>query len=478
MSYVPQQNLEKTAFGELSVAEPTPEVQISAVNGLRGDVQQIFAGTGAGVDVNGNNYECTSGTSPIGFASILSQRFCNYRNGQGLLARFTMLFPANAANSIQLAGLINGENAFCFGYNGTSFGVVRAYNGVLELQKLQVTTPAGGAENATVTVAGVGYTVPLTAGTVNHNALEIATSLTAQVANYTFTANQDTVTALCAVPFAQGAFAFTSGTAVAAWSQISAGAAPTYDWIPQANWTHPPTWALDPTKGNVAQIKLQYLGYGGIKFYLENPETTEFDLVHIYDYANQHTTPSVTDPSFRVGWAVQNLGNTTSLTVKGASAAGFVEGKKVFDEGPTPLSHEISGLSTTRQHILSIRNRSEVAGHANRVTLYPKWLVLSAAHNKTVIFHIDIGLTFSSDVIFDYYDEANSAVEYSTSASGVSADGTEVLTVRVRGTTPLRLPLKDILPVILPRQTVSITAETSSGTGAEADASIVLIEDP
>lgn len=473
------QELPLTAFGDVSVAELTPEVQVSAVNGLRDDVQQLFGGIGAGVAAVNGNYECTSGTSVGGFSSILTSRFATYRNGQGLTCRLTALFPSNEVGSLQFAGFINGGNAFVFGYLNDVYGLGRAYGGLEELQKLQITTPASGPENATVTVNGVGYTVPLTSGSVEHNAIEIANSLTSQFdAAYTFTANGDTVTALYAVPAPQGAFAFSSSSAVATWTQLVVGTAPTVDWIPFANWSNPPSWTIDPTKGNVYSIKVQYLGYGGIKFYMENPETTLLELVHVYEYSNQHAEPSVTDPSFRVGWAVQSLGTTSSITISGASAMGGVEGKKVFDERGRPISNEIIGLGTTRRHILSIRNRSEIASKPNRVTAYPKLLVLSADHNKAVNFHIDIGTTFADDVIYEYKDEQNSAVEFSKSPSDILSDGREVFTVPVRGTTPLVFDMEKILGWLLPRETLSITAETASGTGAEADAALTWVEDP
>jgi hypothetical protein len=471
--------LDKTAFGELAVAEHTPEVQVSAVVGLRDEMQQVFAGTGAGVAATGGNFLVTSGTSPAGFASLLTARSATYRSGQGLRIAFTALFDAPQAGSIQLAGAINSEDALAVGYDPAGvFSFVRGYDGAGEIQELQVTTPAGGAENATVTVDGVGYTVALTSGTVQHNAYELAVSLQAQVPNYTFTSADDLVVALAASPTAAGAFAFTSGTAVATWTQIKAGVAPTFDFVNIADWTHPPSWTLDHTKGTPFIIKIQYLGYGGITLWGENPVTAKLELLHIYGYANQHTTPSVDNPTFRIGWAVQNLGNTTSLTMGGASAGAFVEGKKVFDGRGRPVSSEIAGLGTTRLNLLTLRNRSVMAGRVNRVNIYPRLLVLSAAHNKTVIFHIDIGTTFSGDLLFEYLDEVNSAIEFATTPTATLLDGREVLTLRVRGSSPTIIDMSKVLDVLFPREAVTISALTSSGIGAEADASIVVIEDP
>lgn len=478
MSNNVSQDLEKTAFGELSVAEPTPEVQISAVNGLRDDTQKIFSGAGAGVSTLDGNYVCNSGSDPVGLSSILSSKEATYRNGQGLGCRITALFKSGISNAIQLAGFINGNNAFAFGYNGTEYGIVRAYDGVTEFQELEILSPASGSENATITVDGVGYTVPLTSGTLEHNAYEIAVSLDSQVPNYSFTSNGVTVSGLAAVPIVAGSFGFTSSTATATWTQINTGKAATFDWIPKSEWSFPPSFDIDPEKGNVYQIKMQYLGYGGIKFYIENPATTDFDLVHIYEYSNAHTVPSVNNPTFRVGWAVQNLGNTTPIELKGASAEGFIEGKKIFDEVGRGLSAENISLGTTRLNLLTIRNRLHMNNSINRISIYPKLLIASAAHNKTVILHISINETFSGDLDFNYIDKTNSAVEYTNDPSIVLGTGKEVATIRIRSTNSLSVDMDKLLNIISPRQSVTFSAETSQGTGAEVDVSIAWNEDP
>ena len=479
MSFVPGQNLDQTAFGELAVAQPYPEVQISAVNGLRDDILVVEAGTGADVSVVDGNYEISSGADAGGLAACLTNKQATYRNGQGLLGRFTALFPSNAANNLQFAGFINSDNIFAFGYDGTEFGVVRGYDGKAELQRLQITTPAGGAENATVTVNGTGYTVPLTSGTVQDNAFEVAQSLNAQVPNYNFSSNDDEVTALAGTPTAAGSFAFTSATAAGTWTQVTAGRSATFDWVPLADWTNPPSWTIDPTKGNVFQIRIQYLGYGGIRFYVENPETAEFELVHVYQYANANTIPHVTNPTFRIGWASQNIGNTSNITVKGASAGAFVEGLKVFDERGRTASGEVLSLTAgARLNILTIRNRLDINGVTNRTTVYPQVLLIGGDHNKAIIFHVDAGTTFLDPMIFEYIDEQSSVVEFSTSAAEVDQDGREVATFRYRGIGTLEIDISRFFSELNPSESLTISAITASGTGAEADCSLVWLEDP
>lgn len=478
MSNNVQQDFLKTAFGELSVSEATPEVQINAVYGLRDDVDATSLGVGSSAAASDGNYVVQTGAAAGGSAAILSKRFVSYRSGQGLLCRISALFSTGVADSVQAAGLVSIEDALVFGYNGTDFGLFRFYAGESEIQSLQVTVGAGGAENATVTVDGTGYTVPLTAGTVQHNAIEIADSLTSQTETYKFSSNGDTVTAISIQTDTAGAFAFTSATAVAAWTQDNAAVAPTQDFTAQADWTNPLSWTLDPTKGNVYAISLQYLGYGGIRFYIENPETADLELAHVFDYANQNTTPSVSNPTFSVGWVVRNTTNTTNVTVKGASSFGGVEGKKIFDERTRGASGENVALAATEVNLLTIRNRDVFGGKNNKITMYPQNLIVSAAHNKTVIFKVDLNATFSTDLVYSYLDESSSVTEYSTDSATVSGSEREVAAFRIRDTTPAIIDISKLFELIDPGESLTISAQTSSGTGAEADASIAWLEDP
>ena len=76
---------------------------------------------------------------------------------------------------------------------------------------------------------------------------------------------------------------------------------------------------LDHTKGNVYQIRYQWLGYGAIRYYIEDSETGIVTQCHVIQYANQNILPSVFNPSFVLRAEVTNLGNTSNLTLTTAS---------------------------------------------------------------------------------------------------------------------------------------------------------------
>lgn len=402
----------KTAFGELLVAENTPVLQVSAQYGLT-DEMLLITSDGGSTNPNGGLFSAVSGTNALGLSSINTNRQLAYKAGQGALARLTAVFSAGQPNSLQAAGLINSEDGFAFGYFGEEFGIIYSSGGEVEYQELTVTTPAAGAETATITIDGTGYSVPLTAGTVQFNAIEIATSLNAQLTNFLVTANNDTVSVMKQIPGPNGAYSFSStGAAVASFNQVTAGVEPTIQLIAQADWNQDTATWLDPQKGNVYFIDISYLGFGDLFFYVEDPESGRPLLVHIIKYANSSTSPSVGNPTFRIGWLARNLGNTTSLTVSGASCAGFIGGKLVRDSLPRGRSQQIVSAGVTQTNLITIRNRFNFGGRINRAEIIPLLLSLGTESAKGALFRLTANATFGTDAVFQYEDKNNSIVEY------------------------------------------------------------------
>lgn len=120
-----------SAFGSLEAVEMTPVIQGDFVYGLNTQVWSpaVVSGTGATVDTNASRLRIQSGTNAAGYAYITTRRPVRYRAGQGMAARFTPIFTAGVANSLQLFGMgtlvTNAPyDGYFFGFNGTSFGVV------------------------------------------------------------------------------------------------------------------------------------------------------------------------------------------------------------------------------------------------------------------------------------------------------------------------------------------------------------------
>lgn len=471
-------NFTTTAFGDLRVESLAPITQLSAEYGLLTQTLTVTDSEASGSNsIVDNKFTSQTGTAADGLASILSLRQLKYRAGQGALARLTSVFSPGVADSQQAAGLITAENAFAFGFLGESFGITHAHDGKSEAQELTITTPASGSENATITVDGTGFTVPLTAGTAQHNAFEISNSLNAQVPNYDFTSNNDQVVAQGELPGPAASFAFSSATAVGAWDQTVAGVVLTIDFTPQSAWNVDTRLLgdepLDPLVGNVYQIQFQYLGFGAIKFYIEDKDSGDFMLVHVIRYANTNTSPSVTNPTFRIGWIVRNLGNTSNLTIQGSSAGAFIEG--MVKRNTPPLSDDNTQLSVglTLTNIIAFRNRLHFGDKANRAEIFPLLATAATDAVKPAVFEIIANPIFGGDVDWSYFNKDNSVMEIATDSvpvSGGQSIGTLIVAAGPSQTIEFNTrPNLDF--VALAGNFFSIAARITSGAAAAMTAS-------
>ena len=469
-------NLPVTAFGEISVANLTPVIQITAQYGLRDEVERLaIGGTVTAVD---SKFVVTTGVSAGGLAVIGSTKYATYRAGQGLLARFTALFTLGVINSFQFSGIFTSENNIGFGYDGADFGILHAKDGTLEYYELTVTGAAGGAENATVTINGTPYVVAITAGTVAKNAYELAVGLSALVVGYAFSSVDDMVIVIGQIPdIGGGAFTFASATATATFAQIASNLKPIETWIPKTAWNIRPDIDIDPTLGNVFQVQLQYLGFGGIKFYIEDPYTAALVLVHVIRYANTSLVPSVNTPIFRVGWGARNLGNITNLTVQGASAAVFIEGSIAIDANKQAAHIVQAAIGTTRTSILSIQNRRTYFGTVNRAEIIFRSLALSTDTTKTAEFELIRNPTVVAGGFIEFNDlGADSLGQTSTTAVQITG-GEIVAAYNIKAANPFQVDVDAVLSKLEPGDILCITSKVSSGAASEMGASLVWLDD-
>lgn len=465
----------KTAFGELQVAQMEPITQISAQYGTFANVFTAIddGGSGSTAIIDGK-YSCSTGTASDGLASVLTSRQLAYRPGQGALARFTSVFSTAAPNSLQAAGLITAENSFAFAYSGTTFGILYTHDGRSEAQELELTSPSVGAGNVSVTVNGIVYPIAVSgSGLESTDVYEIAEGLNAVVPNYTFTSNTtgsaSTVIAQATIPGPQGAFAFSSGIgATGSWAQLVAGQSSIQEFIPKTEWNVNRSIVIDPTLGNVYQIQFQYLGFGAINFYVEKDDG-DFELVHQLKYPNTSTTPSVTNPTFRIGWFANNFGNTTDITVQGSSAAGFIEGT-IQDKGGYRSRGNNQTSVSALTNIISIRNRIHFGERINRAEILPAILDVATQANKPAFFVIVINPVFAGPMVWEYDEKENSITEYSNSKIGVSG-GRAALTLTVSSNTSRDLVLEELESFLNPGDVLCVAAQVSSGAAGDMQAS-------
>lgn len=130
------QELPLTAFGDMRVAELTPQLQGSFEYTV--DNTELNTNTVAnGGTVTQSNGMCVVGTSTTtaSTAKFRTERHAKYRAGLGGLARFTTLFETNIASTEQYVGILDEQgsgaafkNGLAVGYDGTTFGFHRFQN--------------------------------------------------------------------------------------------------------------------------------------------------------------------------------------------------------------------------------------------------------------------------------------------------------------------------------------------------------------
>jgi hypothetical protein len=464
-----------TAFGEVMVAQPSPRVQIDATYGIRAtDVIQYTKNNSAITSENtgtGFEFKVSTGTNAAGCARMQSRKIVRYKTGQGSLFRFTGRFPSKAANSMQRVGCGNRGTHFGFGYQGTDFGIFYHNGGFVEIQTLTITAAPVANQNVTITLNGTAFVVAVTAGTIKHAVFQLAA---ATYAGWKVYANGVTLTFVAdCVGALAGVYSIAStGTVTGTFVETRTGVDITENFIPQSAWnidkmdgTTCSGIKLDPTKGNVFEIQLQYLGYGALLFCVENPGHGVFQQVHRIEYSNANVSPNMTAPYLHLEIEAENQGNTTNLDVYSASMAGFTEGIQVplrdlRGEGFTKAS-----IGTSFTNIIAFRNARTFATRLNRSPIWPAIVSFSSEGNRPVLAIAVINPTFAGEPDWTSIDAADSIMEYDTAGTTVTG-GRQVVEFALGKTDSLSVNLPNHYGhvCLLPGDVFCLAARTTSGT--------------
>lgn len=111
------------AFGDLITAELTPTIQVDFVYGINTQTGSTSIATTGVADTDSSRLRLQTGVGAAGAATYSTVRIAKYRQGEGMVARFTGVWASNAANSTQVVGMGNTQIGYFFGYNGTAFGI-------------------------------------------------------------------------------------------------------------------------------------------------------------------------------------------------------------------------------------------------------------------------------------------------------------------------------------------------------------------
>ena len=370
--FKPIRTLEQGAFGVGTSVELFTEVAAFTERANDDRVWKQFKALSGSVAVTFNEAVLSTGTTQFAYMTLQTVQQSTYEPGKGIRMSWTARFPdGNVSGAFQAVGAYHGEAGFAVGYpnDGSGFGFMFRRARRFEVQALQVTAAATGSETVTVTLNGTAHAVPVTSGTVQQNAKEIAEFSSGYTDSgglvpYQTYAVDDTVYFIRQTQGApaSGYTATSTGTLAATFSQFQAGAQGTQTWTRQADWNIDPCdgggpsgVSLDPTVGNVYLLTYGWLGYLGCMLWVQDPNDQRLVPVHYEKWGgtNSATGPMIADPRFPIIYAVASLGSTTDVSVAGASCYVAQEGNPE-NRGPgVSVTQRKTGVGTTEVPIVS-----------------------------------------------------------------------------------------------------------------------------
>lgn len=470
-------------FGSIHAERMTPIFQTDSVYGLNlGQVNygSSLSGAVAGAD---SFFSISTGTTIYSQAYLQSRKRLRYRSGQGVIGRFTALYTSPVTSSYQVVGFGHAEDGVYFGYKDLEFGILWSSRGKREVQTLTITTASTTAQNVTVTLNGVAFTVAVTnSANIQRTVYEISQGIftgwkaAARGATIIFVAD--------AVGNKAGAFSLTATTAIGTFAETQAGQATTEVFIPQTDWngdkldgTGSSEITADWTKGNVFQIDIQYLGFGVIVFKVEtatnNSNNAEFVTVHTIKNPNTRILSNFGNPSFPFSMAVYSTGSTTNLTVKCASFAGFIEGEKFTHGNRFTYTNTLTNVGASNFHALfTFRNLYYYGNRVSQAVVNLLSITAAIKHTSPVIIYLIKNATLLGNPNFTNYSSTSCTMWDTASTTCTYSDNNQVVWSGSLGETgQISFEFADEI-TLQPGESLTVAAKSTTGTPSYVVAAI------
>ena len=254
-------------------------------------------------------------------------------------------------------------------------------------------------------------------------------------------------------------------------------------WITQANFnidkldgTGSSGITIDPTKINIFQLSIGYLGVRGCTFSIMHPTTGSWVLFHDYTFAGAvaNQTQSI-NPTMTFGIQATNTTNATNIVVKSGSVGVFIIGKRERI-GSTYGVNNFKSIATTDTNIITIRNNTTINGVTNQSQIRIRSVSLSTAAGVPVVYKLIKNTTLGGVPSYTNIDATNSCTAFDVAGTTVTGGNTQFnTTVGANGNVFVDLTGFDIF--LAPNDTLTCTAATISGAAANQVVAINWNED-
>lgn len=244
--------------------------------------------------------------------------------------------------------------------------------------------------------------------------------------------------------------------------------------VDKLDGTGPSKMILDPTKGNVFQIDYQWLGFGGIFYYIEDPITARYFLFHRTSYANEFDVPSTSNPGGFSLFAYALHEDYSATPVDGVTLS--TSSMALYSEGEVPRYGPRRSFSNTKNStgtvILAIRvsETFPVGGaYKNRQNISIIDIdVAKSGGNKTGVFEVVLNPTTLTGVSWSPFGANTSIAEIDTSTTAL-VNGTIIKTTLAATESSSELKFDDLF--LVPGDVIAVRFST---TGTTSDATVAV----
>lgn len=253
-------------------------------------------------------------------------------------------------------------------------------------------------------------------------------------------------------------------------------------WVPQSSWnldlcdgSGESGFAIDPTKLNIYRIQVGYLGAFGAIMSVLNSYNGQWIEVHQFAFANQRTTPHITNPTMYFGITAANTTNATNIAVSSASFFIGIEGERRRLGGTYGVS-SFKSIGTTQNNVVTIRNNNTINGITNRSMLRIRSISVSTAASVPVIFLLTKNTTLGGTPAYTNIDSTNSLAAYDTAGTTITG-GNQVFNCAIGANGDQFADLTEFDIYLLPGETLTVSAASISGPAANQAVAINWNED-
>lgn len=256
-------------------------------------------------------------------------------------------------------------------------------------------------------------------------------------------------------------------------------------WVAQTSWngdkcngTGTSGFTIDPTKGNVYQIRYPYLGYGVVSFWILSPTTGRWILAHLIQYPNSTTALQISNPNMNYYDQVINTGNTSNIISYAGSVSALLSGVRSFIANPKwAYDNNKSGI-TAETNLFSLKNATTYNGVENKGLIRLNSLSFGCnATNAVATVRVRIGATLGGVATYAAINgsTADNGVTITSGNSITSANtvhttatgGTQIFCVSTNGNGNALIDLAPFDLFVAPGEIVTISGfSTASATQA------------